>query len=285
MSPWAATTRAKLAADCSNLAAIVAAGVEAEVGGGVVDVGDRMAARDAHAPLHVLPAPADEACVERLGFEDVAADQQVGGEDVLFRRPASHLDRHAVAAAAPCARCRRRWPANARRLVEREAAERHRRIVRRDQLQPARQEVVGVRQHVGVEEQQVARRAPRRPAGCGRRRGLRWRPGAGSRRAGRARAPRRRPAPPARSSREPSSSTTISAGSVGAGRAPPAAARDRRRKNGISTERRGAASCPGGVLDQVARRSCAILARRIPHGLPRAAAQARRRRARRPPGA
>ena len=139
--------------------------VEAEVGGGVVDMQDRVAARDAHRPFHVLPAPAGEAGVEGLGLEHVAADQQVGGEDVLFR-----LGRRAAAGAQSVRSAMPRWRAWARvrgAWSQREAAEGDGRGLGVDQLQLAARNSGRVRQHVGVEEQEPVAAGVGWPAGCG----------------------------------------------------------------------------------------------------------------------
>ena len=109
------------------------------MGGRVVDMADRPVARRPACPTHILPAPAGEAGVERLGGEDVAPNQQVGGEDILLGRLPAGLGRQTVAARGQ--RPVHGVGAGARRLGQREAAEGHGRVVGVDQHEPAVEEV------------------------------------------------------------------------------------------------------------------------------------------------
>jgi hypothetical protein len=128
-------------------------GVEAQMGGRIVDVLDRPAPRDPHAPLHVLPAPAGEPFVEGLGGEHVAADQEVGGEEMLFRRQPALGRRAAVG--MPRHGVVQGLVATGADLGQGEAAERHRGIGLGHQVEPGRQEMRIVGQHVAVQEQQA----------------------------------------------------------------------------------------------------------------------------------
>ncbi len=124
------------------------------MGGGIVHVGDRMAPRDPHAPLHVLPAPSLEALVEGLGFEQAAADHQVRREHVLLRLQSAQLGAGAIRAHGELAM--QGMFANQRGLLQREAAESHGWIGGVDEMDPPGQEVWRVRQHVAVQEQQMS---------------------------------------------------------------------------------------------------------------------------------
>ncbi len=124
------------------------------MGGRVVQVNDAEAARHAHGPLHILPAPAGEARVEGLGLEHVAADQQVGGVDVFLRllRPLGIGHAFGLGGHGPVDLEFR----VGRGLQQGEAAEGDGRILARDQIGPVAQEAAMVGPHVAIEEQQAA---------------------------------------------------------------------------------------------------------------------------------
>ncbi len=72
------------------------------MGGGVIDMADTICRRHAHAPFGVFPAPAGEGGIERFSREDIAANQQIGGEDVFFRKLTAFCRAEAVALAGHC---------------------------------------------------------------------------------------------------------------------------------------------------------------------------------------
>uniref|UniRef100_A0A0N4Z3F1 PE-PGRS family protein n=1 Tax=Parastrongyloides trichosuri TaxID=131310 RepID=A0A0N4Z3F1_PARTI len=126
--------------------------VQTHVSGRIVDVRDREPARDAHGPFDVLPAPAAETGVEGLGVEDVAAHQEVGGEDVFFG-----LQRPLIGGDAVGARGHLAVDGEARvarRLKQGETAERHGRVILHRQINPVAEEARMVGAHVAVQEQQ-----------------------------------------------------------------------------------------------------------------------------------
>ena len=231
---------------------------------------DRVAARDAHGPLHVLPAPADEAASNGSASKTSRRIKQVGGEDVLLRAPGAAPPTGMQSLFSAMARC----TASARvagRLVEREAAEGHggsSAAIRQSQRS---------RKSAASGSMSASRNSRWRPraSAASRLRPL-ARPSLAARRTKRAGTaqgaarPRRpeRPAPHRRSRRRAPRSRPARP----PGPAPPAAASGSSRKNGISTESRASARSQAALSMMASSRHVAIRARSRPDRLARACA-------------